>query len=45
MKAIMEAEQELNKVCRDLRKDRQAQQWLHEHPDTRKVLATVEFDE
>jgi hypothetical protein len=45
MKKMMETEQSLIKVCRGIRQDRTAQQWLNQHPETRMVLATVEFDE
>jgi len=34
-------EAELNKVCRDIRKDRPSQQWLKEHPETRRELLAI----
>jgi len=36
-------EEMLNRVSRQIRYEPVAQQWLTEHPETRKVLATVEL--
>ena len=35
----------MGRVCRRIRYEPVAQEWLHTHPDTRQVLATVKFDD
>jgi hypothetical protein len=40
---IRTTEEMLNEVCRNIRREPSAQQWLKEHPETRTVLATVRY--